>query len=376
MKKMIRVLHVTTVFQAAGIESFIMNMYRHIDRNKVQFDFMVMRTENEFYDDEIKELGGKKYTIQENGKNTLIRVINESRALYQFLKENPYDIVHVHYTTPLRALYLKAIRKAGVKTRIYHSHSAEVSGKNFAKRLVYLYLKRRITDWATDYFACSNAAAEWMFSKSVMNSGKVKVIYNGIDINRFKLNEDTRQEIREQHALQNSFVMIHTGRFFEQKNHTFILKVFEEVQKRCHKAKLMLLGTGDLFEEIKQKVDNENLSEDVVSLGVQSNVECFLCAADCYIMPSLYEGLPVAAVEAQCSGLPCVFSTNITREVALTTHTSFLDLNQPIEEWANAVLESRNIPRVDCSGDIREQGYDVLGVANRLQNFYEMAFER
>lgn len=376
MENQIRVLHVTTVLKAAGIESFIMNVYRHIDREKVQFDFMVMRDEEEFYDQEIKALGGVKHTIQAHAKNIFVKVIKESRALYQFLKKHPYDIVQVHYTTPLRAFYLLAAKKAGVKVRIYHSHSAEVSGKHLTKRIVYQCLRNKIKKWATDYFACSKVAAEWMFPKSLLDSGAAKVIYNGINIERFRYNEASRAEIRRAYGLDNRFVMIHTGRFLEQKNHAFILKVFEEVKKQCADAKLLLLGTGDLFEEIKKKAEDARLTEDVIFMGVRSDVERYLSAADCYIMPSLYEGLPVAAVEAECAGLPCVFSTNITQEAALTDRVTFLDLDQPIGDWSEAVLKCRHMPKTDCSSDIRAHGYDIQSVADELQRFYQTALER
>ena len=155
MSEPLRVLNITTVLDAAGIESFIMNMYRNIDRDEVQFDFMVMRDEKEFYDDEIKQLGGKKYTISVTGKNTLFRILKESRELYKFLKKNPYEIVHIHYTTPLRCFYLRAAKRAGVPVRIYHSHSAEVSGKSGLKLSIYDHCRNNITKWASHFCACS-----------------------------------------------------------------------------------------------------------------------------------------------------------------------------------------------------------------------------
>mgnify|MGYP001625273490 CR=1 FL=1 len=375
-KNAIRVLNVTTVFKAAGIESFIMNMYRNIDREKVQFDFMVMRDEKEYYDDEIEKLGGKKYTISKESKNILVRILKESKSLYTFLKSHPYEIVHIHYTTPLRAFYALAAKKAGVKVIVYHSHSAEVSGKNFLKRSLYSILRKCIENWATDYFACSEVAAEWMFPPKLISDGKAKVVYNGIDVNRFRFSESNRTALRNELGLSNEFVIIHTGRFLEQKNHKFVLEVFKKVKMKQADAKLLLLGTGNSFDEVKNYACELNISDSVHFLGVHADVERYLSAADCYIMPSLYEGLPVAAVEAECSGLPCYLSTNITKEVALTDVVKFMDLSQSAEEWADEILSCRSIIRKDKSEMVAQKGYDVHKAAKKLQDFYENAAMR
>lgn len=370
MEKQIRILNVTTVFKAAGIESFIMNMYRHIDRTKVQFDFMVMRNEKEFYDEEIKALGGRKYTINMSAGNVFIKVIKESMELFRFLKKNPYEIIHIHYTTPLRAFYLLAAKKAGVRTRIYHSHSAEVSGKSGMKRLIYNWLKKGIEAWGTHYFACSEVAAQWMFSQDILTAKRYRVIYNGIDVNKFKFNLEDRKAVRQELGIEDKYVVIHTGRFLEQKNHRFIVEVFKELKSKYSKAYLLFLGTGDLFESIGQLVKQHGLEKDVCFLGVRPDVNRYLNAADCYIMPSLYEGLPVAAVEAECADLPCVFSTNITDEVALTERVTFLQLDEPVTKWCDVLLGYRNLDRRNVSEKIAERGYAVKSVAQALQKFY------
>ena len=375
-KEIIRVLNITTVLKAAGIESFIMNMYRNINKKNVQFDFLVMRDEKEYYDEEIKKMGGVKYTISKKSKNILIKVIKESFSLYKFLKNHKYKIVHIHYTTPLRVFYALAAKKAGVKVIIYHSHSAEVSGKSLPKKMLYSLLRRCIQKWATDYFACSVAAANWMFPSKLVNDKKVKIIYNGIDTVKFKYDENNRNEVRTNLGLLNNFVLIHTGRFIEQKNQKFVLDVFQELKLLVPNSKLILLGSGDLFEETKKYAERINVKDDVFFLGVQSNVHKYLSAADCYIMPSLYEGLPVSAVEAECAGLPCYLSTNITTEVALTDLVSFLELTSSAKEWAVKIATCKNVVRQDKSYMVRKAGYDVGTVANKLELFYQNAYER
>lgn len=376
MSEPIRVLNVTRVFKAAGIESFIMNVYRNIDRTKVQFDFLVMSNEPSDYDEEIQLLGGRKYAINVNANNTFVRIQKEAKAFYKFLCEHEYKIIHVHYTTPLRAPYLLSAKKAGVPVRIYHSHSAKVSGKSKVKLLIYNYYRKRISKWATDWFACSEVAAEWMYEKQLIKSGKVYVVYNGIDTKRFSYNSSVRERIRKQMNLEDSFVVMHTGRFLPQKNHIFIIDVFKEIVKKEPNAKLFLLGTGDLLNEVQDKVQKFGLEDKVYFLGVKKNVEDYLSAADCYIMPSLYEGLPVAVVEAECSGLPCILSTNITREVALTENVEFLSLNETIDTWANAVIRRVGMYRDNNAEKIVEKGYDVESVSRKLQNFYQSANNR
>ena len=366
-----RVLNVTTVLQAAGIESFIMNMYRNIDRERVQFDFMVMRNEKEYYDEEIKKLGGKKYTISVKSTNTLIRVIKESYQLYKFLKKHKYKIIHIHYTTPLRAFYLLAAKRAGVPVRIYHSHSAEVSGKSSLKLKIYNFCRNRIEKWGTDYWACSKAAAKWMFTgKSFKNS---IVIPNGIDTKRFSYDAMKRKEIREELKLNDEFVVVNTGRFLEQKNHRFIIDVFSELTSRIQNCKLLLMGTGPLETEIKNYVCEKGIKEKVAFLGVRPDVENILSAADCFLMPSLYEGLPVAAVEAQSSGLPCVLSDEITKEVKLSDKVCFLALSETKEKWCNEILKYINSPRENGARQVKQNGYDIVDCANALCMRYEKA---
>lgn len=367
----LRVLHITEMLSAAGIESFIMNMYRHIDRSKIQFDFLILRDQKEFYDDEIRSLGGRKYCVHSSKKNTLLRIWDESKQIEEFLKKHKYHIVHIHYTTPLRAPYLLAAKRVGIPVRIYHAHSAVVSGKSKLKLLIYNYYRNKIEKWGTDWFACSQAAAEWIFPDKLLKSGNVKVVYNGIDTVRFQYSENKRNKIRNELKLGESFTIIHTGRFIEQKNQMFILDIFKKLLVKCPDAKLLLLGTGDLLDKTKEHAATLNILENVQFLGVKSNVEEYLCAADCYIMPSLYEGLPVAAVEAQCAGLPCILSKNITNEVNLGKKVSFVSLSAPISEWCDKILEYRNVTRMDGSRDVVACGYGIQYGAEKLQKFYE-----
>lgn len=370
MTQQIRVLHITEMLSAAGIESFIMNIYRNIDKNKVQFDFLVLRDQHEFYDDEIKRLGGRKYSVHSNKKNALLRVLDESTQIRVFLLTHHYDIVHIHYTTPLRALYLWAAKKANVSTRIYHSHSAYIPGKGIIKTIVYKFLQHCMPKWGTDFFACSNEAANWMYDKKLINSGKVEVIPNGIDIRRFSFNKIARDKVRKKLGLAGKYVIIHTGRLSKQKNQLFLLRLVNYLNKHNCNVRLLLLGKGKSKKELQQYVCDNHLGNLVEFLGVKDNVQNYLSASDCYVMPSLYEGLPVAGIEAQCNGLPSIFSTNITTEVKVRSNVNFISLNKPLAEWCKEIMNYKGKNRVDGSKDVIDAGYDVNDIAKKMENFY------
>ena len=403
---MVRVLNITECMQSAGIESYIMNVYRNIDRNKVQFDFFVTRNEKEFYDDEIKALGGKKFvTDHMKIKSTFLRVILESIDLYKFLKKEKYSIIQVHTGTPLRVFYLISAKLSKVETRIYHSHSAEVFGPHkglFIKKKIFKVLKQFIPFLATNMFACSKEAGKWMYPKRVQE--KVEVIKNGIILDKFVFNEEVRKKYRKdfnieyniksemknntenktsneiknnvenkvkndiKEGVENKVIIGHVARFNNQKNHTFLIDVMNEVVKENKSYILWLIGSGELEEEIKEKVKRLNLEENIIFLGVRDDVNNLMQAMDIFVLPSNYEGLPVVGIEAQASGLSCLFSSKITNEVKITDKCKFIDLN--IEDWKNAILNEKIDNKRDYKKEIEEAKYDIKSTVNYLERIY------
>lgn len=375
MNKPIRVLHITEMLQAGGIESFIMNVYRNIDKSKVQFDFLLTRNEKEFYDEEVKGLGGRKLTIDiDKNKNVFIRVFLESIELYKILKSGDYNIIHVHSGTPLRIFYLFAAKFAGVNTRIYHSHSAQVLGPHSfrkVKQTIFSILKTAFPIVGTDYFACSKLAGEWMYTKRMNIFNKVKVIHNGINVDKFKYNPSTRDRYRKKLAIENNLVLGHIGRFTEQKNHEFLIEIFYELNKINPDSRLILIGSGELEENIRKKVEKLNLSDSVIFLGVRDDINNIMQAMDIFILPSHYEGLPVVGVEAQAAGLKAIISDNITSEVIFTDNVVKIPLNKTSKEWAEIILQSvEKFVRKDTTIDIVKNGYDIKYVSKNLEMFY------
>jgi glycosyltransferase involved in cell wall biosynthesis len=363
MSEPIRVLMVNYKMQCAGIEAFIMNMYRNIDRSKIQFDFLVHYKQRQFYDDEIERMGGKIYRLSIREDNNFIKYLKD---LKNFFAEHPeYKIVHGHMES-FGVFYLRAAKKAGVPVRIAHSHIAQRNKgmKGYIKNC----LNRMYKMYATDLFACSDVAGKFLFGKKL----KYSVYNNAIDVEKFLFNLETRKRIRGEMKISDDvYVIGHVGRFDMQKNHAFLIDVFNKVYQKNSKTMLLLIGEGELENEIKKKVINLGLTDCVRFMGVCRNVNELYQAMDLFILPSLFEGLPVSAIEAQAAGLKCIFSDNVTRQTTITDNTEYFSLKLPIDDWASEILKwNSGYKRKDTSDSIKATGYDIKTQAEMLQQYY------
>ncbi|MBR3584866.1 MAG: glycosyltransferase family 1 protein [Oscillospiraceae bacterium] len=356
---MVRVLQVVTNMDRGGLETMLMNYYRHIDREKVQFDFLEHRYTRSAYDNEIEALGGKICRLPRLvpwGKNYL-------NALDRFFTGHlEYKIIHVHQDC-LSSVILKAAERHGIPVRIAHSHNAS-QNKNL-KYPIKLWYKRSIPDYATHLFACSMEAGEWMF-----NRASFQILNNAVDALSYSFDSAKRNAIREQLGLTNQLTIGHIGRFSPQKNHPFLLEVFAALLRREPTAVLLLVGVGADIEKIRAKAEAMGLSQKVRFLGVRSDVSDLLQAMDVFLFPSLYEGLPVTLIEAQAAGLPCVISDVISDQCMITDLVSIRKLADPPEEWANAIMEKAGLPRRNTQSEIIAAGFDVTKNAEWLQEFY------
>lgn len=363
----IRVLHENVIMDPGGIEALLMNVYRHIDRDKVQFDFMVHRPDHAFYEDEIESLGGKIYRTP---KFSPIPGQYQSYmgSVEKVLKEHPeYKVLHAHAELNLWPLMIA--KKLGVPTRIAHSHNAKTSVN--LKYFFFLYEKARIKKYCTDMFMCSTPAGIWTFGEEAVKSGKVKFIKNGIETERFAYNEEIRAAKRRELGLGDKFVVGHVGRFMQQKNHTFLVDIFNEIYKRNPNSMLMLVSDGRLMDEIKSKVHVLGLDGSVLFLGNRGDVNELMQAMDVFMFPSLWEGLPLTGVEAQTAGLPVVMSDVITSEVCITDNVYRMSLDKTAEEWADKVLGVyENHTRKNVQKQIVDAGFDIRTTAQWLQEFY------
>lgn len=360
----IRVLQIMGIVESGGVEAVIMNYYRHIDKSKVQFDFVMHKGSNQNYINEVKSKGANVYEVTPYTKN----IIKFTYEIYKIIKEGNYKIVHSNMNAlsgfPLLAAYI-----AGVKFRILHNHttdSIEERLRTLVKRLLRPFAKA----FANRYWACSKLAGEWMYGKKFVESGKVTIINNAINLDKFAFNQEKRVELRKKLGLEGKFVVGHVGRFVTVKNHEFLIDVFANVAIKKEKAILLLIGEGPLMGIIQEKVNHLGLTEKVIFLGTRSNVADLYNVMDVFILPSLYEGLPVVGVEAQANGLPFLCSSSVTKEVGLTSSIRFIDPNISCGEWAKEIMLFELTERVSTTSDLNKMGFEIKNEAEKLASKY------
>ena len=294
---MIRILQCVNDMHRAGLETMLMNYYRNIDREKIQFDFLTHRPQRSDYDDEIESLGGKNYAPRLYPQN----YPKYFKWMKQFFSEHPeYKIIHSHIDA-MSYLPLKAAKKANIPIRIAHSHNTAID-RDF-KYLLKTYFRFKLPKVANYYCACGKEAGEFLFpGKEYM------YVPNAIEIDRFLFNENVRMKKRRELGIKDEIVIGHIGRMSYQKNHKYLIDVFAEILKKKNDSILLLIGVGEKLDDIKKYVEKLGLSEQVRFLGNRADVDELYQAMDVFVMPSLFEGLPVVGVEAQFSGLSCIFS--------------------------------------------------------------------
>ncbi len=360
MKK-VKILHVLREMELGGIQSLIMNIYKNIDKEKVQFDFLV--NSKGFYDKEITELGGNLYYMPHINQ---IGPLQYSKKLKNFLKEHrEYKIIHTHFSH-LSGLIVKIAYKSKIPVIIAHGHTNSIYDKGIRK-IYKNHLRKNISKYATDFLACSKAAADYLFGNK---SNYAVILKNGIEIEKYKFNNNIRKEVRKELNIENNCIVIgHIGRMDKIKNQIFLIKLIQVFLTQNINCKLLLIGDGPLKKEIEFEIEKNNLNSCVLLLGGKNDVEKYYNAMDYFVFPSLYEGLGISLIEAQANGLPCFASTNVPREANITNEVKYLSLNDSPEHWANMIL---NCPkkRYNKSAEIIKKGYDIKTVAKYLEKFY------
>lgn len=369
-KKEIVVAHIIGKWLGGGVESVVMNYYRHIDRTKIQFDFICDEDSTNIPYEEIEKLGGRVILIPPYQK--LFKYHNK---LKKILKDGNYKIVHSHINT-LSIFSLFAAKCAGVPVRIAHSHST-TNKKEKKKNLLKQALRPFSKVFATDYMCCSELAGRWLFGNKEYDNGNVYLLNNAIDLDKFKYDEKIRSEKRKKLNISDDTLVIgHVGRFVEQKNHRFLIDIFNEIHKQNSNSILLLAGQGPLMEEIKSKVESLGLEKFVIFLGQRNDIDELYQAFDVFCLPSLYEGLPVVGVEAQATGLLCIFSDDMTKETKVLDTTEFLSLKQSAEEWANDIVKKQSkYKRKDVKNIIADNNFDIIFESKKLENKYCAFFE-
>lgn len=366
-QKPIRVLHVLGTTNLGGAESRIMELYRNMNREKIQFDFLVHTDKEGHYSAEIRELGGNIYNVPRfNVKN--YRTYHNALVRF-FTENNDYAAIHGHMTSTA-SIYLPIAKKAGIPVTIAHARSAGVDRgvKGLVTKIIRLPLKKR-----ADYlFTCSEEAGVAVYGKKAVRQGKVWTIPNAIDTARFCFNSSVREKMLQELGLADKFVVGHVGRFGFMKNHTYLIDVFYELCKLHDDVALVLIGKGELEQEIRQKVQDLGIAEKVYFLGTRSNVEDYYQAFDYFVFPSIFEGLPGSVAEAQAAGLHCLVSDKVTREAALTDLAVYRSIDESPGLWAQEIQKNAKaaMNRKDMQREIREKGFDVRIQAEQMAEFY------
>lgn len=325
---MMRILHVFSILDVGGMETYVMNMYRHMDRSRIQFDFLVHHGRKGVYEEEIESLGGKIFHTTVLDDFNIAKYRRELRRIYQ---ENNYQIVHGHLSS-MALWYLGEAEQAGVGCRILHCHCPGYTKtiKGYLRHFLFQFSPRH----ANVRFACSEEAGRYQFKHMPF-----EVLPNGIDVLNFRFNKDRREEIRKQLKLKDEFVIGHVGRFFPEKNHVFMLNLFEKIVRRIPDAKLMLLGDGPLMENIREKVSEKGLENNVIFMGLQRDCAPYYSAMDCFILPSVYEGLPLSGIEAQCAELPCIFTAAASAKLKVSQNVAFIPVGDDDgDRWVETIM--------------------------------------
>ena len=373
MNEPIRILHVIGNMNRGGAEAMIMNLYREIDRSKVQFDFVENTNRAAAYDDEIRSLGGRIFNCPYyKGLNHLEYV----RWWDRFFREHAgeFKVVHGHLGSTA-SFYLSAAKKYGLYT-IAHSHNTNGAGLRNQIYRAYAFPTRYIADY---FFGCSLDAGRDRFGKKVASdASRFRVLNNAIDTRHFAFDPEARTLTREKlQVAEDELLVGHVGRFVEQKNHPFLIDIFSEMVRIDPKVKLLLIGLEDPEKKIRAKVESLGLTDRVIFAGVQEDVSPFYQAMDLFLFPSLYDGLGMVALEAQVSGLPCLISDTVSPECILTDDlVSVCKLGDSAQSWAECAFDRAKVERYDHSGIVAEKGYDVSLTAAWLEGFYTSTLKR
>lgn len=360
----IRIAQIMGKMNSGGVESVVMNYYRHIDKTKVQFDFIIDKDSQSIPREEIENMGGKIILVPPY-KN----IVSYMNTLKNIFKKGNYKIVHSHLNT-LSIFPLYAAKIANIPVRIAHSHSTS-NKKEWKKNILKNILKPFSKVNATHYFCCSELAGRWLFGDKTYNNNEVKLINNAINIEKFIYDENIRNMIRSELNIEEKLVIGHIGRFVEQKNHTKLIDIFNEIYKINPNTVLLLVGEGPLQKNIKDKVNRLNLTSVVKFLGVRTDVNKIMQGIDVFLLPSLYEGLPVVGVEAQASGNLCILSNNMTKETKILESTKFLSLCDTPKQWAEYILnEYKNFIRRNTRQEIINSCFEIKTEAKKLEYIY------
>lgn len=365
-----RIAIIVGKMDSGGKKNLIMEYYRHIDRNEFQFDFICDSDSQAIPEKEIEELGGRVFIVPPYQK-----ILSNMKGMKDVFKNNNYKIVHA-YNSTMNVFSMYIAKKCKIPVRI--SESLSMAHKGDWKTIIKKILKPMSKWFANYYMACGNECGVWQFGKKLFDSGKVEVFKTCIngEFNRF--DPEIRERCRKENGWQDKLVVGHIGRFTEQKNSVRLIEIFAEIAKQNDSAVMCLIGDGKLKGEMFNKIDELGIRDKVFYLGRREDIQQFYNAMDIFLLPSLYEGLPVVGLEAECCGLPILFSSEVTQEASVCELGQFLDLNKTNLEWAQLALQMSNLntERRSRISEIEANGFGSKTEAARLQDYYKKLIDK
>lgn len=363
-----KIIHFSLANFKGGITQYILNNWKYIDRSKFQFDVVTFGEKLDFQE-ELEKDGCKVFYVKNRAEDNLEDFRKEISQIFL----NNYDIVHLH-TSYWKSFELEKIAKqAGIPKIIVHSHNTGVFDDNGReeKEIQHYKLREKLTlNIATDYWACSKMAAEWLYADKIPKE-RIHILHNAIDVSIFAFDECRRRKMRQQLGWEDDLVIGHVGRFSYQKNHKFLIEIFKEIVKKNKDVRLVLVGKGPLENDIKLQVEKYDLADRVYFAGVCDDVYSWLDVMDIFALPSRFEGLPIVAIEAQASGVKCLVSDTITRETSVTDNISFLPLEMSI--WIEEILSVKSFEkdRKRYAKQVSQAGYDINRYIKTLEVMYD-----
>lgn len=368
--KTVRIL-VVAPLGIGGITNMMINIQKHLKREKINFDYLTFHDRKEPCEAQVAAMGSQKFIASADGiRCRSLRCMVRMNKIRKICKENHIKILHYNADSPTDLFGIIAAKLGGVKYVTLHSHNSELSSNDKITLTISNILRNLIPIFCDNYYACSHSAAKFLFPRKITEGRNYSLLPNGIDLQKYKFNPSVRNEVRKELGLSQKFIIVHAGRFCEQKNHSYLLEIFKKVYEKDKSAVLLLFGTGELMDPIKKKAAKLEISEAVIFYGTTDQMSRMWQAADILVMPSLYEGLPVTGIEAQASGLKCIFSDCITRETDITDTSEFLSLDLPPEAWADTILQHKKYVRSSGVPALEKAGYDIQKTADIVSKHY------
>ena len=360
---MVRVLEIVTYINGGGVDSVVYNYLSHMDTRDMEIELVAISMGKEqFREKMFKDLSVKIHYVPHN-------IFKRIKVVKDIIKHGRFDVVHAHCEF-LSEWYLGIAKYYGVRIRIMHSHTAN-SRVSFYQH-VYRPIGHIIAKLtSTGCFACGENAAISLWGCKYLKDGKCYIMHNAIEVQKFCFDDSIRRKMRDKMGWSNKWIIVSVARLTTPKNHIYTLKLFKEIHKKHNDALLILVGEGELRHELEIRILQLDIKDSVILLGNRDDIPAILSASDCFILPSLYEGFPVVAIEAQANGLPIIMSDNITKECGITDIATFLSLKDPYEKWEEALMRKNSEDRKQYAKIVSDAGFNINEEAIKLKKYYQ-----